>query len=71
VESAAARNGAARAPCVPHYVANLAVLAGDLFPAVAAQKEALRLAPESALYRENLLRLLTLPHARAAELALR
>jgi hypothetical protein len=64
--SAAKLNGGARSPLVPQYVANLAVMSGELFTAVGAQKEALRLAPESSLYRENLLRLLTLPYARAA-----
>jgi hypothetical protein len=64
---AARLNGRARSPLVPQYVANLAVMSGELFTAVAAQKEALRLAPENSLYRENLLRLLTLPYARAKE----
>jgi hypothetical protein len=58
---AAARNRAARSPLVPHYVANLAVLGGELFPALDAQKEALRLDPASPLYRENLARLLAAP----------
>ena len=62
--SAAKLNGRARSPLVPQYVANLAVMSGELFTAIAAQKEALRLDPGSALYRENLLRLLTLPYAR-------
>ena len=60
---AARLNGRARSPLVPQYVANLAVMSGELFTAVAAQKEALRLDPGSALYRENLLRLLTLTYA--------
>ena len=62
---AAELNTRARSPLVPQYVANLAVMSGELFTAVGAQKEALRLAPHSRLYRENLLRLLTLPYARA------
>jgi len=64
LEDAAHRNGAARSPLVPQYVANLAVLAGELFTAVSAQKEALRLDPANALYRENLLGLLTVPWER-------
>ena len=64
LSDAAARNARARSPLVPHYVANVAVLSGELFTAVSAQKEALRLDPRSRLYRENLLRLLTLPYAR-------
>jgi hypothetical protein len=56
---------------VPYqYVANLAVITGRLFAALDAQKEALRLAPESALYRDNLRNLLTVSyeqfHSRAA-----
>jgi hypothetical protein len=64
---AARLNGRARSPRLPQYVANLAVMSGELFTAVAAQKEALRLDPRSQLYRENLLRLLTLPYARMKE----
>ena len=62
---AAGLNTRARSPLVPQYVANLAVMSGDLFTALAAQKEALRLDPGSRLYRENLIRLLTLPYAQA------
>jgi hypothetical protein len=58
-------NARARSPLVPQYVANLAVLSGEIFTAVSAQKEALRLDPGSRLYRDNLVRLLTLPYARA------
>jgi hypothetical protein len=65
--AAAARNGAARSPVVPHYVANVAVESGELFTAVAAQKEALRLEPGSRLYRENLQRLLSVPYAEFRE----
>jgi hypothetical protein len=62
---AAELNARARSPLVPQYVANLAVMSGEIFTAVGAQKEALRLDPGSRLYRENLVRLLTLPYARA------
>jgi hypothetical protein len=62
---AAEINGRARSALVPQYVANLAVMSGEIFTAVGAQKEALRLDPGNRLYRENLLRLLTLPYARA------
>jgi hypothetical protein len=51
----------ARAPRVYQYVANVAVLSHDLVTAVGAAKEALRLRPASALYRENLKRLLRAP----------
>jgi hypothetical protein len=57
---AAEINGRARSPLVPQYVANLAVMSGEIFTGVGAQKEALRLDPRSPLYRDNLLRLLTL-----------
>ncbi len=66
LSQAAEMNGRARSALVPQYVANLAVMSGELFTAVGAQKEALRLDPASRLYRENLLRLLTLPYARAS-----
>ena len=56
------RNAVARSPLVFQYIANLGVLAGDLFTAVAAQKEALRLAPDNQLYRSNLRSLLTVSH---------
>jgi hypothetical protein len=59
---AARRNAAVHSPLVYQYIANLAVLTGDLFTAVAAQKEALRLVPDSALYRRNLVSLLTVPY---------
>lgn len=64
LEDAAHRNGAARSPRVPQYVANLAVLTGELFTAVSAQKEALRLDPGNPLHRENLLGLVTVPWER-------
>ncbi len=59
---AAAQNGAARSPLVGHYVANLAVAEKNLFLAVEAQLKALRLAPDTELYRHNLRRLLTVPY---------
>lgn len=59
---AAEMNGAARSPLVGQYVANLAVVKKNLFLAVQAQIEALRLAPENALYRRNLRILLTVPY---------
>jgi arabinofuranosyltransferase len=62
---ASARNGAARSPLPYQYAANLAVLAGELATALDAQKEALRLDPASALYRENLARLLAAPWGRS------
>ncbi len=61
---AAARNSAARSPLVGQYVANLAVAENNLFLAVQAQLEALRLAPDNRLYRSNLERLLTVPYDR-------
>ncbi len=65
LRDAVQRNGAARSPLVPQYVANLAVLTGELFTAVSAQKDALRLDPGNALYRENLVGLLTAPWERS------
>jgi hypothetical protein len=60
--TAAARlNAAVRSPLVYQYIANVAVMTGDLLVAVGAQKEALRLAPENELYRTNLKSLLTMP----------
>jgi hypothetical protein len=59
--AAARRNGAARSPLVYQYVANVAVLTGDLTVAIGAQKEALRLAPANERHRQNLLALLTVP----------
>ena len=64
---AAHANGAARSPLVYQYIANVAAITGDLFVAVAAQKEALRLAPDLPLYRANLKRILTLPYEKAVE----
>ncbi len=59
---AAALNGAARSPLVGHYIANLAVTERNLFLAVQAQAEALRLSPGNPLYRSNLKQLLTVPY---------
>ncbi len=56
---AAPLNGTARSPLLPHYVANIAVAEKDLFLAVHAQREALRLQPENPLYLRNLIHLLT------------
>lgn len=67
LSTAAQRNGEARSPLVYQYIANLAVMTGDLFVAVNAQKEALRLAPDNALYRRNLASLLALPYKDAAK----
>jgi hypothetical protein len=60
--AATRRNEHVGSPLVHQYTANLAVITGQLHPALAAQKEALRLAPENALYRENLRHLLTVPY---------
>ena len=65
--AAAQLNDAARSPLVYQYTANLAVMAGDLFTAVAAQKEALRLAPGNELYRGNLRGLLTVPYKQGSK----
>jgi len=67
LDEAVVANRAARSPLVPHYVANLAVLRGELFTAVGAQKEALRLDPANPLYRANLVRLLAAPYGRFSE----
>jgi hypothetical protein len=60
--AAAKRNAAARSPLVYQYIANVAVMTGELFVAVGAQKEALRIAPDNALYRRNLTQLLRVPY---------
>ncbi|MGH7898715.1 MAG: hypothetical protein ACREQQ_12230, partial [Candidatus Binatia bacterium] len=60
--AAVARNDRARSPLPFQYLANLGVITSDLFVAVTSQKEALRLAPENPLYRENLVRLLAVPY---------
>jgi len=62
LSEAASRNRSAQSPLVPQYVANLAVETGELFTAVGAEREALRLDPENPLYRENLARLLSVPY---------
>ena len=59
---AARLNGQAREPLVFQYVANVAVGEKDLFLAVQAQREALRLDPGSELYRRNLEALLMTPY---------
>ena len=63
--TAAERNGAARSPLVYQYVANVAVLTGEPFVAVSAQKEALRLAPDNELYRRNLTSVLAASYKQA------
>jgi hypothetical protein len=62
LDEAVRRNRDVGSPVPYQYVANLAVITGRLFAALDAQKEALRLAPESALYRDNLRNLLTVPY---------
>lgn len=62
LSQAAAQNGAARSPLVYQYVANVATLERDLFLAVQAQREALRLDPDNELYIRNLRSLLTVPY---------
>ncbi|MGH7858838.1 MAG: SDR family oxidoreductase [Candidatus Binatia bacterium] len=51
-------------------VIDLGVMTSDLFVAVNAQKEALRLAPGSSLYAANLTRLLTAPYAKRRRIRL-
>lgn len=63
---AAAMNQQVRSPLVYQYIANVAVLAGEPFVAIAAQKEALRLRPENQLYRSNLTALLSVPYEELA-----
>jgi hypothetical protein len=62
LSEAAQHNATVRSPIVYQYIANVAVLTGDLFLAVGAQKEALRLEPENRLYQNNLRRLLSQPY---------
>ena len=62
LSQAAARNAAARSPLVYQYVANVATLERDLFLAVQAQREALRLDPDNELYVRNLRSLLSVPY---------
>ncbi|MDA8019191.1 MAG: hypothetical protein MPN21_17260 [Thermoanaerobaculia bacterium] len=59
--TAASRRSGARSPLVYQYIANLAAMDGDIFLAVQAQREALRLQPENQLYRRNLAALLDRP----------
>ena len=61
LSEAARANGAARSPLVPRYVANLAVQEGELFTAVTAQREALRLDPADPVNAANLKHLLAVP----------
>jgi hypothetical protein len=60
--AAVEQNAKVHSPLVYQYVANVAVLSGELLVAVGAQKEALRLAPENDLYRRNLRHLLVVPY---------
>jgi hypothetical protein len=60
--AAVEQNAKVHSPLVYQYVANVAVLGGDLLVAVGAQKEALRLAPDNDLYRRNLRHLLVVPY---------
>jgi len=59
---AARRNRSPRSPLVYQYIANLGAITGELFTAIAAQKEALRLVPQNPLYQQNLRNLLTVPY---------
>ena len=63
LSDAARQNARVGSPLVYQYIANVAVLTGDLFTALAAQKEALRLQPDNPLYRRNLVGLLTVPYS--------
>jgi hypothetical protein len=58
LSAAAAIDGGAGSARVFQYIANLAVLEGQLFLAVQAQSEALRLEPQNLLFRHNLASLL-------------
>ncbi len=62
LSDAVAINRRVQSPIVYQYVANVAVLSGDPWIAIAAQKEALRLQPDNAVYRRNLLALLSQPY---------
>jgi len=61
LSQAATVNEKGRLPLVYQYIANVAVESGDLWAALPAQKEALRLAPANDLYADNLAKLLTAP----------
>ena len=69
-DRAAARRLLGEAAAIPEagvarvyqYVANLAILEGQVFLAIRAQQEALRLEPENELHRRNLRALLTQPY---------
>lgn len=56
-------NGSVGSPLPYQYVTNLAYLEGNLFLAVQAQIEALRLEPQNMLYRNNLKSLLSKPYS--------
>lgn len=62
LSQAASRNASARSALVYQYVANVATLERDLFLAVQAQREALRLDPDNGLYVRNLRSLLSVPY---------
>lgn len=67
LERALVLNARARSPVVYQYVANVAALEGGWFLAAQAQSEALRLDPDNALYRTNLLYLLSAPYEKLRE----
>lgn len=69
LSQAVKENEGVRSPIVYQYVANVAVMTGDLLVAIGAQKEALRLAPGNELYRRNLRHLLVVPYEEATEVA--
>jgi arabinofuranosyltransferase len=61
LSDAAALNASARSPLVFQYIANVAVQTGEIWAALSAQKEALRLAPDNDLYITNLKKLMKQP----------
>lgn len=65
----AARRNQGRSALVYQYIATLAAFTGDLFTAVAAQKEALRLVPNTRLLRQNLSNFLVRPYEEARRAA--
>ena len=66
LSGALAANRVVHSPLPCQFAANVATMTGDLWTAVAAQKEALRLAPHTLLYRSNLRVLLTVPYKKFA-----
>jgi hypothetical protein len=62
LSEAQALNASVGSPLVNQYIANLAVEDKNLFLAVQAQREALRLKPDDPIYRRNLKALLTTPY---------